>query len=496
MANHTKTAVRGVSIIFASSIAAAFLGYIVRLILARGLAIEDFGLFYAVFAFLALFSVFKTLGYDRALSRFIPAFKHNREYGNIKGAIVYSLVIQAATSSLIIAGVYIFSGSLSSNYFHSDKAALVLKVMAIAFLFDSFTQVLKFAFQGFKNAVLFSGMDIARMFFVGLISWIGLRGGYGIMSVLIAYLVTPILLTLVFGGLLITKIFPEFLRSKLAFSRDLFKKVSRYSMFTMASSVGRVILGYTDTVMITYFLGLKSVALYSVALPTSQLLAYFPRAIGDYLIPLSAEFWVKNQISMLKEGLRVLYKYSLIILTPAVFALFSLSDVVIRIFYGHAYEPASTALKILSIGMLFTAFYSVSLSFFAGIGKPEFNSKLVYLGAAFNFTANLVAIPLFGLEGAAMTTSLTYFIMMIGGLRYMKKLIEIELPLSSWARTLAAGAIFLILLEIIKNALSLNDWMTVIIVPVICGMFYIGLLFLFRVINLREITDVYYRVIK
>lgn len=496
MTNYTKTAVKGVGIILITSLAAAFFGYVVRLILARGLTIEEFGLFYAVFAFLALLSVFKTLGFDRALSRFIPTFKHNKEYGNIKGAIVYSSIIQAVTSSIIIAGVYIFSDYLSSSYFHSNQASRVLIIMAIAFLFDSFILVLKFAFQGFRNPILFSGIDLIRMILVGLIAWIGMRNGYGIMSVLVAYLVTPIIILFIFGGILIKKVFPEFLKYKIQFSKDLFKKVSRYSIFTMASSFGRVILGYTDTIMLTYFLGLKSVALYNVALPTSQLLAYFPRAIGDYLIPLSSELWVKKEINLLKEGLKVLYKYSVIILTPAVLALFSFSDVIIAIFYGHAYEPATNALRILSIGMLFTALYSINLSFFAGIGKPELNSKIVYSGAIFNFVTNLMAIPILGIEGAAMTTSLTYLLMMIAGLVYMKKSVAIEFPFFSWIKTLFAGAVFLILSEIIKNALPLNDWMKVFVVPLICGVFYFGMLFLLKVIDIKEVKDIYKRIMK
>ena len=67
MTNYTKHAIKGTIIVLVVSVLAAFLGYIARLVMARGLSVEDFGLFYAVFAFLALLGVFKSLGFEKSL---------------------------------------------------------------------------------------------------------------------------------------------------------------------------------------------------------------------------------------------------------------------------------------------------------------------------------------------------------------------------------------------------------------------------------------------
>jgi len=145
MTNYTKFAVRGATIVMIISILAAFLGYLVRLVLARNLNVEEFGLFYAVFAFLGFFGMFKTFGFDKALIKFIPEFRHQKNYGLIKSSIIYASFIQLITNSVIIIGVYLFSSYLSVKFFHIAEAAIVLKWMAIASFFDSFTQVLKFA---------------------------------------------------------------------------------------------------------------------------------------------------------------------------------------------------------------------------------------------------------------------------------------------------------------------------------------------------------------
>ena len=52
MANYTKKALVNVGKVFVISIVAAFFGYLARIFFARNLTVEEFGLFYAIIAFL------------------------------------------------------------------------------------------------------------------------------------------------------------------------------------------------------------------------------------------------------------------------------------------------------------------------------------------------------------------------------------------------------------------------------------------------------------
>src|SRR3989338_4577828 len=293
--SYTKLAVKGAATVFIISILAAFLGYVARFILARNLTVEDFGLFYSVFAFLGMFGVFKSLGFDRALAKFIPEFMHKKNYNRIKSSIIYVSAIQLLTNTIVIIGIYLFSEYLSQNFFRSPQANIALKLMAIAFFLDSFVSVLKFAFQGFKKMSYFAGIDIVKMLLVIAIILIGIGMNYGILSPVAAYALSPIIIILIFGFILVKGIFPEFLKSKFIYEGKLFKKISRYSIFAMSAGAGMVILGYTDNILLTYFSGLTSVALYNVALPTAKVLMYFPRSIAGILLPLVSELWAKNE---------------------------------------------------------------------------------------------------------------------------------------------------------------------------------------------------------
>lgn len=494
MSNYTKFALKGVITISAFSLLAACLGYLVRLLLAKNLSLEEFGLFYAVFSFLGLLGIFKTLGFDRSLIKFIPEFKHEGRNNFIKSSIIYVSIIQLITNTIIIFGVYLLSNYLSVNFFHSEQASSILKLMAIAFFIDSFVFVLKFAFQGFQNMMLFSGIDFIRMVLLLTITFIGFKLNYNILSPVIAYIVVPFILLLVFVPILLKKIFPEFAASNVIFSKSLFKRIFRYSIFVVATSSGALILGYTDSIMLTYFSGLKNVGLYNIALPTARWLTFFPMSIMGIMIPLASELWVKKKTALLKEGIELLYKYSAIFIMPLAIIMFSFAELLIGTLFGSQYVSASNAMRILVFGMIFTTFYIINNSFFSGIGKPEINSKAVYIAAIFNIISNLILIPLIGIIGAAITNSVGYVIMTVFGFTKIKDFVDITFPVKSWVKTFFAGFIFVSTIWLLKKILVLNVWLEAAVVLGAAGIVYIALLFLLRIIDVKELKMLYKRV--
>ena len=494
MSNYTKLAVKGTLTVFIFSIIAAFLGYLVRFTLARNLSVEEFGLFYAVFAFLSLLGLFKSVGFDKALVKFIPEFKQKGRNDFIKSSIIYSSTILLLTNTIIIIAVYLFSSYLSTHFFHSPKADIVLKFIAIAFFLDSFVLVIKFAFQGFKKMAYFSSIDLVRMLLVLVLVLIGFRLNYRLLSPLIAYIIIPFILIIIFGYILLKKVFPEFLKSKFILSKNPLKKIAKYSIFVIATRVGGVVLGFTDTMMLTYFSGLVAVGLYSVALPTAKVLTYLAKAITGIFIPLTSDLWIKGEKELLKIGIEELYKYSIIILVPAVLILFSFADIIVNMFFGKNYLLAAIPLKILSIGMIFHILCSINGDFFSGIGHPQINSKIVYFAAIFNFIGNLVLIPLMGVNGAAIATTGSFFTMMSYSTLKIRKFIDIKFPVRIWTKVIFIGSILVGLIIPLKNILTLNEWVETGIILIASGLCYIILLFALKVINTKELKKIYKRI--
>ena len=494
--SYTKFAVRGTLIVLVISVFAGILGYIVRLVMARNLSIEEFGLFYAVFAFLSLLGVFKTFGFDKALIKFIPEFHHGSKNNLIKSSIIYVLFTQIVTNSIIIILVYLFSNYLSIHFFHSPKAGIALKLMAIAFFIDSFVNVLKFVFQGFKKVVLFALIDIVRMSVILMILIIGLKMNFGLFSPIFAYIIAPIILLISFGWIFVKNVFPQFLTTSFAVNKKLIKDLSRYGIFVMLSGTAAIVLGYTDSTILTYFKGVKDVALYNVALPTAKILINLPIAIGSVLLPLASELWTKKKHELLKAGIESLYKYSFLISFPLVLIMLSFSNLIISVLFGKEYILAANAMRILSIGMVFYTYHFINVNFFLGIGQPQIQSKILYAAAAFNIITDIMLIPMFGIIGAAITTTASFLIMMILGFMQIKNFITINLPVRMWIRALLAGSFFLAIVALLKNLISLNVWLETAVVLAIAGLAYIAILFLLKVIDFGELKELHRKVFK
>ena len=497
MATYTKIAVKGAFIVLVISLFAGFLGYLVRLVLARGLSVEDFGLFNSVFSFLGLLGFFKSLGFDKALIKFIPEFIHKKRNDHIKSSIIYVTIIILITNLLVIGGIYLLSSYLSIKFFHSPQASGLLKLLAIAFFIDSFVFVIRFAFQGFKEMAYFSVVEVVRMFLILVIVLAGFKLGYGYLSaVAFAYVITPIILILVFTPIFLKKVFPQFAASRLVFDRSLFKEISKYSLFVVETNAASLLLYYTDILALTYFSSLTAVGLYAVALPTVKVFMFFPRAISGILTPLASELWVKDRKDLLKAGIESLYKYPLILIVPLVLAMFSFADIILNVLYGGSYIPAANAMRILSIGMIFAVIYGTNIAFFAGIGKPQVGTKIVYTAAIVNFMANIILIPLIGIEGAAISTTLSYLLMMAMGLFNMRKFIDVSFPKTVWIKTFAAGIIFVFTIWILKRLIELNMWLEMGIVLLISSLVYLSLLFILKIVDVAELKSLYNRIVK
>ena len=143
MTNYTKKALVNVGKVFTISIVAAFIGYLVRIFFARNLTVEEFGLFYAVIAFLGFFGFIKGLGLDNALGFFIPKFLVKSQFQNIKNSIIYAGIILFVNNIIFLLIILIFANYLGANFFKHEFAPIVLILMAISLFIDSFVLLIK-----------------------------------------------------------------------------------------------------------------------------------------------------------------------------------------------------------------------------------------------------------------------------------------------------------------------------------------------------------------
>ena len=479
MTNYTERVFKGTITVFLFSILGMFIAYLFRIFLARNLSIEDFGLFYAVIAFTGLLALFRDLGLNSALIKYIPEFLVKKEFGKIKYSIISVSLIQLLIIFILILPFFVFSDQIAVSYFHTISASMPLKILLLVFITSIFIPLFQAMLQGLSKMKMYSIIEPLRMSIIYVFTYFFIH--LGVIGVAYGYLIASTILSVIIF-FYITKMFP-FFRAKAHISIALTKKLFLFSLPVFFGGIAGTIILYTDTMVLTFFRSLKEVGLYQVALPTSQMLLFFVGAIGVILFPTVSELWARDKKNILGYGISLMLKFSFILIIPPALLMVTFPEIIIRLFFGEAFLPVVLTLQILSIGSIFYTILSISSMTLMGMGKPFINTKVMFLIALFNLITNILLIPSLGTVGAAATTTISYMIGSFMLLHFLKKNIKIKIPYKPLLKAFIGGFFTLLIILLLKEVLILNPWVEAFICLFLGTIFY-----MFFILSTKAIT--------
>jgi stage V sporulation protein B len=202
------------------------------------------------------------------------------------------------------------------------------------------------------------------------------------------------------------------------------------------------LIAYFDVLMLTYFVGLDLVGVYNIALPSANAFLIVGTAISRVALPMVSELHAKNDPSRLKRGISAAHRYTFLLMLPLSLATAVFSDVLLQSFFGAAYTGGATSFSILVIGVSLFAVARINFSLLAGIGKPITTTKIILLSALINVCLNLIMIPLFGINGAALATSICYFISFLLSTSFLTRYTNSPSPWKIWCKTALISIVF------------------------------------------------------
>lgn len=369
-----------------------FVGIFVTVWVARYLGPEQFGILSYAIALVGLFSAFATLGLDSITVR--ELVKNETIQNQIIGTVFWIKVLGAI---LVLFFIYIFISILPND----SNTNLIIFIIASSTIFQSFN-VIDFYFQSkvlsryvvYANIISLSLSSIIKialiLFESSLISfaWVVLFDSF-ILSIGLLYyyfLTNPI-----------TNI--RFYK----FSKDLAKSLLNDSWPLILSALLISVYMKIDQVMINSMLGSNAVGQYSAAVRLSEAWYFVPVVIAASLFPAVINAKQHSEILYYKR-LQQLYDFMVwtAILISIPVALYS--DAIVNFLYGIEYGKTSNVLKIHIWTSVFVFLGVASSKWFV----TENFMKLFFVrslyGVLCNITFNIILIPLYGIEGAAIST--------------------------------------------------------------------------------------------
>ena len=172
--------------------------------------------------------------------------------------------------------------------------------------------------------------------------------------------------------------------------------------------------------MLGIFRSEAEVGYYSIAVNLATLTAFVLQAINTIAAPRFSELF---HTSKLDELFHVAKKSSKLIFwttAPILFVLLACGKIILPLLYGQEFMKAYVAMVFLIIGQFVNAI-SGSTGFFMNMTGQERKLKnIMYLAAAINIILNLLLIPRYGIEGAAVGGMFSLSFLNIYALVYIK----------------------------------------------------------------------------
>ncbi len=484
MVSYARKAVRGASITLILGIIASLIAYLTRIVLARNLAPEEYGLFYAVFTLVIFFLFFRDLGLGQALIKSITEYRVQGKLNEIKTAILAVFSIQFTSSFLIAFFFYLLAPYLTAHYFKNPAAEAILKLLTLYVMTSIFFILTKQIFQSFGRISLFASIEPAKNALVLLLVLLFFAFNKTALVPALAYAFLSLILFAIYGWWL-HRTFNIF-RHKIVEIKPISRKLLAFGLPVFITDIGAQVIGYIDTIILTHYRTLAEVGIYNVVLPSALMFLFFSRAISSVTFPFSSELWSKNEVGKITMGLRLMYKYLFVLLIPVILAVIVYTPFFLYLFFGEKYMAGVMAFRILLVGVMFYVVASASNSVILGVGKPKVVTGIILISAAVNTALNLLLVPRYGIEGAAIATMVSYTLTFLLSTWKASCLTKASLPFREWVFLMLASVGYLALLLSISASLQLNPWLELVTTILISVAAYVLLLFLFGIVDYSE----------
>jgi O-antigen/teichoic acid export membrane protein len=239
--------------------------------------------------------------------------------------------------------------------------------------------------------------------------------GSGLISPTSVVAVVPAATFLVIGYLFV-RLRRNFV-APLAVEWGLVRPTLRYAVRAYFAALAGFIVLRSDILMVKYIVGSDAVGHYSIAVSVVDMMQLFPVVVGSLLFPrLSA---MRDRTEQWNLAKRVALLIALTIGVSAIL-LGALANILIVLLFGRDFLPSVPPLLWLLPGIFMLSVNTIFMNYFAARGMPLVTTVISpTLAAVLNIILNLYLIPLLGITGAALSSTVCYGMMLLFSIVYI-----------------------------------------------------------------------------
>ncbi|MBK7447063.1 MAG: oligosaccharide flippase family protein [Ignavibacteria bacterium] len=419
-----------------NTIIGRFLGFFLVPFYTNKFLPEEYGIITIIYSYIAILNVFFSIGLESGYMKFAST----REVGTEKQNFSTPYIIVLFNSFLLSCLIFFFSSELTSVFQIDSSYGYLIKYSAVILFFDTIV-LIPFALLRLNNkAKSFAGIKITNIVLNVLLNIILISFfNFGIEAVFISNLIASIVTFILLLPLL---------KKNFSFSinKDLLKELLKFSLPWIPAGIAANLVQIIDRPILKYLTDDKIVGIYT---------ANYKLGIFMMLVVSMFEFaWRPFFLNNAKEPdakkifSKVLTIFVLFCSVVFLIISFFIEDIV-KINLPFNYNLIGKAywegLEIVPVILFAYILYGIYINFMAGIyieKKTKYLPLITGAGAVANIISNFILIPEYSYMGAAISTLISYAVMMTGIFLVSQKYYKINYEYKK------VGLIFLSLLTV------------------------------------------------
>ena len=434
------------------------IGFFSTMLFSHILGKDLMGVYYLFVAYYGIFNMIGDGGFGQAAVKRISEGKEQNEYLTAYACLRGLLIVVSTVILLTLSPLFI---DLQE---YNIVLCIILTIAAAAFGNTITMGVYGLGHVGVKNVGVGMG-ELARIIVqIGTVllgySVYGLIGGY--------------IAGIIVSGILCIKYF-TFRPAKFGFRH--IKSLFAYGFWIFLISTGSLAFSYTDTIFIGYFMTNGDVGVYRTAFQFTSAAAFITAAIAPTLTPKISRWSKDNEWEKIVYPVSRGITFGLILAVPVLFGGIFLADKLLYYFYGADFAAGAAACCILfavQIVSVFTTFLGTALSA-SDHAKQSFYATAT--AAVVNIILNCIFIPILGINGAAISTLISYSLNAVLIAYFLRRYISIRIEKRPIFHIIISAAVMGIFVFIYTLFVPLDNVILTLIPVAVGAVIYFFLLF-------------------
>lgn len=372
-------------------------GYLLKVMIARELSVEDIGLFYSIIWIITIISTYNDLWLTEALQYFLPRYLLKQEISKATSLIRFTRGMQFFTWIIISWLLFFGAPRLAEHYFTSSLALPILRIFCIYFLIINLYQVLSSLFFSTQQVKRAQMIDFIRMWSVVFFTAASIFLWESFDLLMYSwYWLWGVIMGLIVASIWCIKLYPRIIRTSLISIRQhlSIKERTTYWRRIMLWQSASTLYGQVNQQLVLVILGSAAAGIRAYYLTFFSIISILTSPLIGYLFPLFTELQAKWDITKIKKV------YSYLIAWMIVFGLlgwigwYYFSQTFIVFLYGEAFRQSGELFQIFAPWVILLPMTGIIYNDLAsrGLVKQRVYVTLIWLGILSITTPLLISV--------------------------------------------------------------------------------------------------------